>query len=552
MKKFTSFILVLLAVVIVGGFLYWNSQAGWSKDTLKIEILGPEKIQAGEEMEYLIKFKNNGKVRLENLEFIFQAPERSIIEGYPDTRVSMDLEDIYPGQEETKSFKTRLFGAQGDILSAEASLSYQPKNLKARYESKTSLTTQVDAVPLSLEFDLPLKVEQGEDTRFSLNYFSNIDYLLESLRMRIEYPDGFEFLDSKPDALDETEWDIFSLGRADGGRIEINGIINGEENEQKVFKAQLGILKNGEFWLLKETKQTVEISEPSFYISQLINNSLNYIAKAGEMLHYEVFFKNIGRKPIQKKFLFLKLEGEMFDLLSLKSTTGEFGAGDNSIIWDWKNVPDLRFLDAGEEGMVDFWVKVKEKDESRKIRNPILANRITLGGTEKVLETMVSAALELSQKVFFEEEFFGNTGPLPPQVGVKTTYTVLWQVRNSWNALENVKVKSVLPIGVKLTGEIFPENAKFTYDSGSREVIWNIGEVDIFQGWDESAPLTIAFQIEFAPSSSQKGKTPILFGRAEVSGEDTFTEQSVQGNAEEVNAALPDDDTVSESQGIVQ
>lgn len=550
-KVFIIFIIVLFAGVGITGFWYWQKNQ-YSKEILKLEILGPEAAQAGDEVEYLVRFKNNGKVRLENSELIFEAPEHSIPQDFSAQRITKQLEDIYPGQEQIFSFKVRVFGKENETLVAKAWVNYQPKNLKARYESKTSFTTQIKFVPLTFEFDLPLKVEKDEKVEFSLNYFSNINYLLEDLRVKIEYPEGFEFLSASPQPLDETEWNISLLAQADGGRIEIKGVTRGEEGTQKIFRAKLGLVRDGQFWLLKETARALEIIEPSIYISQLINDSPNYMANAGDLLHYEIFFRNIGQKAIQKKFLFVELEGEFFDLESLKSEKGEYGRGDNTIIWDWKVVPALRFLDAAEEGKVEFWVKLKEgEDISTKIKTPSLRDEITLGGVKKIFEVKINSKIKLWQKVYFEEEFFGNSGPLPPETGKKTTYTVLWQVENSWNDLERVKVKSILPKQVKATGKIFPEDAKFTFDSKSREALWNIGEIEAWLAGTEM-PLTLAFQVEFTPDSSQKGETPDLVGESEVLGEDAWTSEILQEKAPPVDTTLPDDDTISEEQGIVQ
>ncbi len=542
-------ILILFAGVGIAGYWYWQKN-DYSKEILKLEILGPEGAQTGDEVEYLVKFKNNGEVRLEEAELIFEYPNKSILQKDESLRTRKEIEDIYPGEERIESFKTRVFGKENELLEVKAFLFYRPKNLTARYESKTTFSTQIKFVPLTFEFDLPLKIEQGEEVRFSLNYFSNIDYILEDLRVKIEYPEGFSYFSSQPQALDETEWDLPALFQADGGRIEIVGTLDGEQDDQKIFRAQLGMVEDGEFWLLKETARALEIVEPSLYISQLINGSQNYIADTSDLLHYEVFFRNIGKKPIQKKFLFVKLEGDFFDLTTLKSDQGEVGRGDNSIIWDWKVVPALRFLDANEEGKVEFWLKVR-KEIDKKVKNPVLRNKITLGGTQKVFETKINSEVEIAQKVYFEEEVFGNSGSLPPEVGKRTTYTVFWHLRNSWNDLKNVKVKSQLPENVKPTGKLFPEDAKFTFDSKSGEVIWNIGELSAFQGFEET-PLTLAFQIEFTPDSSQKDKTPLLIEEAEILGEDVFTEEIIREKTDSIDTTLPDDDTVSEQQGIVQ
>lgn len=547
-KALIIFLLVVFVGVGIIGVWYWQKNI-YSKEILKLEILGPESVQAGQEIEYLVKMKNNGKVRLENPELIFQAPEQAVLKDYPNLRVSQKIEDIYPGEQRTYPFKAQLFGKENAILEAKAWLSYQPKNLKARFESKTTLTTRIEFTPLTFEFDLPPKVEKGEEMDFSLNYFSNIDYLLENLRVKIEYPSGFTFKSSLPQALDENEWSLPPLVQASGGRIEIKGLIEGKEGQQEVFRAQLGMLKDGDFWLLKEAVQSVEIIESSLYISNLINNSPNYVANAGDFLHYEIYFKNIGKRPVQKKYILARLEGEFFDLTTLKSNQGEFGQGDNTILWDWKNVPDLRFLDVGQEGKVEFWIKVKE-NVSYQIENPKLRAEITLGEINKVFETRINSQLTLFQKAYFNQEFFENLGSLPPQVGQATEYVIIWQVKNTWNDLKNVKVKSILSANVRPTGKIFPEDAKFTYDSQSKTIMWNIGQVEAGQNF-ENSPLILAFQVELTPDVSQIGKTPFLIRESNILAEDNWTSEILEETAPAVNTTLPDDETVGQEQGIV-
>jgi len=546
-KSLTIFLIILFLGVGLAGLWYYQKNY-YSKEILKIEILGPEYAQAGEEIEYLVRYKNNGNVVLENPELIFEYPRHS---DNKELRWTKKVDDIYPGEEKSVKFRTRLLGKENEIVTAQSWLSYQPKNLKARYESKTTFSTQIKFVPLTFEFDLPSKIETGQGLQFSLNYFSNFDCELSDLRIKINYPDGFLFKDSSPQALEKTEWEIPFIFQASGGRIRILGEIKGEVGEQKVFRGELGIYKEGEIIVLKEVAQSIQIIEPALYISQMVNNSPDYIANPSDLLHYEIFFKNIGKISFQKKFLLVKLDGEVFDLGTLRSDKGESGPGDNSIIFDWKNVPNLSFLDAGEEGKVEFWIKVKEEDFSQEIKNPVLKDKILISEAEKEFEIKVNSKLVVWQKAYFQEEFFGNSGPLPPRVAETTTYTILWQLENYWNDLSNVKVKAVLPSNVRPTGKIFPEDAKFTFDPASREAIWNIGDVTAYQGIGK-VPLTLAFQVALIPDLDQKGKTASLIKEVEAIGQDKFTQDILSSKFPELDTSLPDDETITEQQGIVE
>ena len=549
MRKFLTFFLLSMALLSAIAFWYWRGNI-YSKEVLKIEILGPGQVQAGDEIDYTVKFKNNGKVRLESAELVFEYPGNASPVEDTQQRVTKKLEDIYPGEERTAIFKAIAIGKESDILQAQATLTYNPKNLKARYESKTNLATKITFVPLTLEFDLPVKAEQGGDLSFTINYFSNMDVALENLRLKMVYPSGFTFQSANPKGLDITEWSLPTLTQANGGRVNIQGQLSGTQGERKVFKAQVGIIKDKGFMVLKEVQGSIEISDPSVFISQMINGSQAGSVGVGSLLHYEIYFKNIGATALEKKFLLVKLNSDFFDLSSLKTENGDVGQGDNSIIFDWKDIQSLRFLNASDEGKVDFWVKTKDVSFSRKLENPILRDTVSLSGVEKAFETKLQGKVDFAQKVMFQDDAFSSFGPIPPQVGTSTSYTVFWQIKNYWNGLSNVKVKAVLPANIRLTGQTNPQTAPLTFDSASREVVWSIGEVRAYQGFE--SPYTLAFQIELTPDGSQIGATAPLIGEAQITGEDSFSGSAILEKSEGEDSSLPHDDSVNGDNGIVR
>ena len=557
-RRTFSFVLGILVILIITiTFLNWRKNI-YSKEVLKLEILGPTEVTLGREVEYIVKYKNNGNFRLEDPELVFQPPENSIKDEKIFERQILGKdqlgEAIYPGEEKSIPFKMQLLGKEGEAKIANASLSYQPKNLKARYESSTSFTTTIKSVPITFEFDLPSKVEVNKDFVFRINYFSNLDSLLTDLRCQIEYPVGFEFIESTPKSLEKTEWVIPVLNKSQGGRIEIRGFLSGEIGEAKIFKAKLGIWKEGEFILLKELTRGVEMTKLSLYLRQEINGNPQYVALPGDWLHYEIYFKNIGDEELNNLSLINKLEGEVFDFQTIKSDLGITRPGEDSVVFDWARVPKLQYLAPMDEGKVDFWIKLK--DDLGNVKNPVLQNKVFIGQLKEEFLTKISSKLEIVQKGYFEDEIFGNSGPGPggtPKVGGTTTYTILWQVKNYYSDIKNAKVKATLPPQVSLTGKIFPEEmaSKFSFDSQSKEIVWSIGDLEREIGISKP-PLTLAFQISFLPEESQKGKTPEIIGEAKISGEDSWTESEIEAIFSAITTALPDDPTMTPEKGIVQ
>lgn len=539
---FRKILIILIIFLTLGlgiaGFWYYFKNI-YSKESLKLEILGSAEVELVEEIEYIIKYKNNGNIRLEEARLIFEYPEFSIIEE-GSLRQETELPDIYPGEERTIPFKARLFGKEGEAKKAQAWLSYRPKNLKARFESATSHTTLIKFIPLTFEFDFSSKVQAEREIRLRLNYFSNVNYPLSDLRVKIDYPSDFQFLESEPQGVDKNEWEIGLLNKAEGGRIEIKGILSGEVFTQKIFKAQLIYWQDNKNIVLKETVKGLEIIRPSVFISGQVNGSPQYIANPGDYLHYEIFFKNIGESPLENLFLVVGLTSEILDFDTLQPGSGQFQEEINGIIWDQTMLPQLRLLSSMEEGKIEFWVKLKT-DFPTEIRNPKVLARIDLNQAKEEIITKVNSRLVISQKGFF------NQGPIPPQVGSTTTYTISWKAKSLYNGLKDTKIRAFLLNQVRLTGEFLPKEAKFFFDPASREIVWDIGDLPA----DESGP-EIQFQIAFTPSSFQRGKSPDLISSAQLSGEDSWTEATITAGAPAVDTTLPDDPTITEEQGIVQ
>lgn len=528
-NKFILFALGLVAVLGLIGFWYWQKNS-FSKDILKLEILGPNEAALGQEVEYTIKYKNNGNIGLEDPRLTFEYPDYSLVGAGEPLRKEITLQSIYPGQEQTFSFKARLLGKEGDIKKAQAWLNYRPKNLKARYESETSHNVRINSVPLNLEFDLPSKIDAGKEIDFQLNYFSNVDYPLANLGLKIEYPSDFEFQSSKPKSLEKTDWNIGLLNKAEGGRIQILGALSGKVGEQKQFKAQLGTWINDEFVVLKEAIRAVQIVTPSLYISQQINSSSQYVGRAGDTLHYEIFFKNIGNDAFSNQFLVVKLESDLFDFQTIKAPQGDFQSGDNSVIFDWRKVSKLQFLDAQEEGRVEFWIDLKDDwtITNADQKNPILKDSVFLGQAQKEFTVNVSSKLTIDQKGYYSDEVFGNSGPNPPQSGQQTTYTIIWQAKNYYNDVKGVRVKATLSDNVRLTGRIFPEGSRLTFDSRSHEVVWELDDMSAGKGVLDQAP-SVAFQVSLTGGASN------LVGTAKITGEDEFTGSIVEGESLSLN-----------------
>jgi len=546
MRRKIIIIFIILTIVLLGLAAWYYQRNIIGRDDLRLEILAPTEVELGQEFEYLVKYKNIGNFTLEEPRLTFQYAEGSAIEEEKSLRQEIELEDIYPGEEKTTSFKARLLGKENEAKKAQVTLSYKVKNLNTRFESKTSHTALIKFAPLTFEFDFPSKLEAGKDIKLRLNYFSSVDFPLSNLRVEVDYPSGFEFQDSKPKGLAENEWDIGLLNKAQGGRIEIQGKLEGEPFSQKVFQARLISWQKDQAIVLKEVAKGVELIQPLVYISWQVNGSPQYTADVDDYLHYEISFKNIGDNALENLFLRVKLEGNTLNFDSLQPGSGKFQEDTGVIFWDQTMLPQLRLLPSLEEGKVEFWVRVKKKFSS-STRNPSIRAIINLNQIEEEITTKINSKLVIAQKGFFRQGPFENKGPIPPKAGSTTTYAISWQAKSLYNDAKNVKVKALLPPTVKLTGEIAPKETELSFDPGSREIIWDIGDLPAGEDGQE-----INFQISFKPTSAQQGKVADLVTDAKIIADDIWTELTIEKFDSVIDTTLPDDPTISQEDGIVE
>ena len=477
MKKRTILILSLIFLLFIGVMAFSWQRMSFSKQILKVEILGPDRATVGDSIEYVVKVKNNGSVRLQNPELIWEYPDNSILDSGQakiKTMSSGDLGgDIYPGEERTFKFDTRLLGKENDTKTAKASVSFQPENLKSRSEVSTTFTTILGSIPLALSIDVPDQAEGGKALTLKVNYSSNVAYPLQDLTCYVDYPGDFDFLYSQPQGLGNTQWDIPILNESGSGMIQISGILNGQSMAQKVFKARIGIWQDGSFIVLKEVVKGVQVVAPSVLITQTINNDPSYVATAGDQLHYQITFRNVGETALTNLTLIARLEGSGLNLSSIKAPEGTHQAGDNSIVWDGSQVPELKYLDPGQVGTVEYWVNIDPKWSMKTLadKNPIVRNRITISGASQDFLTKINSFLGASQSIYSGIKYFDNAGPYPLQTNQKTYLTVEWKASNYYNDVEGAKMTTVLPDNVTYEGKTYPDGVNITYNGYERSYL---------------------------------------------------------------------------------
>ncbi len=528
-KNLKKVIVVLVGLLVVTGSLgyFYYQRNIFGEDRLRFEISAPEAIEAGEEVEYIVRYRNNSDVRLEEMVLVFEYPENVIIiESEEDedirrrsgVRREVDVGELNPGQEKTVSFKARPLGEKGSSFKASAWIRYVPRNLAARYEAKREHIAVIENVPISFDFQIPANVDPDRETSFRLRFSSGIDYPLTDMEVRFRYPPGFRFIRSAPQT-DTEERDVWSwsvLNKGDDGTIDIDGVLRGDPGDAKIFNAVLGIWLNDSFVPLKEASRGTAISRSNLLLDMQVNGKEEYIANPGELLHYEIFFRNIGSETLEDLFLLVDLDENTLNLDQVEPVEGRFQKERGVIIWSYTFDYVLLSLKENEEGRVEFWARAKEDLP----QNPEIKVKASMERAEKTLATRINTRLSLRQSVIRKGTLFEETGPFPFKEGEKSNYTVRWVAKTFFNDVRDVTIKTELPEGARITGEKDPEDVSLSFNSSTREVVLEVEELSA--GREKE----IFFEVEIDPLEDFDEEDVVL-GEGEMTAKDRRTDETV-------------------------
>jgi hypothetical protein len=206
-------------------------------------------------------------------------------------------------------------------------------------------------------------------------------------------------------------------------------------------------------------------------------------------------------------------------------------------VWNQSSLRALAVLDPLAEGEAEFQFLIpaslplnviKETNPKIILEIKMKAERISEEAGKIEIENnfsseiKISTIFKLARKGFYYSGPFINTGPVPPKVGNETTYTIVWSLTNSSNAVSDVTVNAFTPSYIRWLGVISPESADVSYNVKTGEIIWRAGTAESGAGILTPAR-ELAFQISFLPSESQVGSTPVLVSEVSLVGKDTFT-----------------------------
>jgi hypothetical protein len=557
-KSLGGFAIVLVAAMLffIGslGYAYYTFNEGTKRvsgEDVTINVIGPVSIGGGEPLSMDVIITNNNIVPLELVDLIVDYPAGT--KDSEDLRTDLrrdriPLGDIAPGEISRKTISAALFGEENSSQEIVVSVEYRLEGSNAIFEKERPFDIVLSASPVRLVVSGLREVSAGQEIEITTKLSSNSTKTLEDVVMTARYPFGFEYISANIEPSSENDiWVFDTLEPEEEKEVVITGVINGQNEEDRVFRFSTGIQSDeteggdiGILWgsVLHETS----IKKGFASLNLLLNNSSDpdQVVSSGESVLGVLTVSNNTSDSLRNVNLEIELVGNAVDKESVSVTNGFYNSLRNTLVWNSETDDRFEELLPRESYILNFRFDAIDfnqngnliADPTIQINSNLSSIRVSEDNVEENIDTEISTALKVLSEVgtevytMYDGGPFENYGPVPPRAENETSYTVVFEISNSTNNLENVKVETTLPSYVQWNNLVSPANANITYDTQSRRLVWNAGEIKAGVGYVTN-PKTLYLNVIATPSLSQVGQQINLILDPKLTAYDTFTQTNI-------------------------
>ncbi|MFA6416853.1 MAG: hypothetical protein WCW61_01525 [Patescibacteria group bacterium] len=566
------FTVVLLALAAYFSYFYFFNR-GNDMSGLEFSIVAPDNIKAGEEFSYQIKYDNPTKFPLANIRLELQYPDNFIFSSASLTPSSgnygFSLPDLASGASGSLLVSGKMISPADSVNVISGRLTYIPSNFSSEFKKESSAATVVSGIGFQVGVEASNTAFLGQNNEINISFFQVDDNQLGDFNIKFILPgDGVtSFNDVNQSATSSAIASTSSSTRlqivGEGANTWLVSGLSVENSNQKLafnylFKNQPDKtdivirlekkLADGQTYVFWEKTLSPEIVKSDLNLTLFLNGSKNNgAASFGDTLNYTLNYSNKGANSFKDAVIMAVVDGYFLDLSSIHADkNGETQNG--KIVWTKQALPALAEIKPGDEGEINFSVKLKNYQES-DFGNKLEISAYSQYGIDNknaaennksnIIVTKLNSDLVLAEQVryFDDDNAPVGSGPLPPKVGEKSSFKVYWTVKNNLHELSATSVILNLPAQVSWDNSVSAGVGNLYYDSSRHAVVWDIGRlpVSVYQ-------VDASFSISVIPNSADQDKILILSPGSVITALDNETQSTITKKTSAKTTKLEDDD----------
>jgi hypothetical protein len=295
------------------------------------------------------------------------------------------------------------------------------------------------------------------------------------------------------------------------------------------------------------------IEQPFIAVSTEIEGQTGseVVLEEGGSSTVEVTVENTLDETVYDMAIEVTPRGNVVNDDAIASSNGFYDSNRGTVRWEVANNRSFAVVRPGETRTVSFTVYPNQilSAASYELEVDVYAKRVAeQNATEQLVGTARAGAIFSSEVFLGSQAGHGNRftgrGPIPPQVGEETTYTLILVAEAGVNDISDVMTTATLPVYVDWLDEI-EGDGELTYNPVAKALEWDAGNMVAGQRKE------IAFQVSVTPSTSQVGRELVLLNAQTLRAVDRFTNERLQDSAGEVYTELSTEAGFEENNGTV-
>jgi hypothetical protein len=580
------FVLAVLFCLGYGFYFYFSTQFS---NTISVDLAmsAPESAKAGENFNYTVHYKNNSNFDLNSLRLELKYPENFVVEAVtgagiqaissstaqnyfslPALPINGEVNVVVSGKIITKKDSANLFGA---------SLTYAPGTFSSEFKKEAATSVLVNDLGFDLDYEYANAALVGEDSQVDL-LFSNVkDNFLNDFEVSFAFPENITLTNTLESTttlatssvnkliVNKTSSLIWQVGglvpSSNTYHLPVHyKIIKKVDDNQEIIIRLSKKMDNGKSYIFAEKNIQLNVMNSSLNLTLILNGSKNdNTANFGDTLNYSLVYANKSDTKLNDVVIMAALKSEFLDWSSFMNTQKGI-QGENTITWTKEQIPALASLAPGEEGMIDFSIKIRPYDNSDLGKSFTVDSysQFNINNRQGGLNdsksnniiTKINSDLKLTEKVLYfdENNVPVGSGPLPPKVNQKTSVKVYWKIENNLHELSGTRVVTKLPDYISFDNKNKVSTGDLSFDSATNSVIWNIGNLPV-----STYQAQADFNISVTPTDSQRNSLLVLLSGSTVSAVDSDTGSQIEKKGNSKTSKLEDDDIANlNNSGLVE
>jgi hypothetical protein len=559
------FIVALFFFLVTGGgaifYLVYGGRA-ISTNNVNVAVQGPTSIASGDTVPLLVTIENRNPVAIRGARLSIDFPEgtKSADDATkPLTLYTDELGDIPSGGKVEASVRATVFGSEGQHITLPLKIEYRTENSSAVFVKNKQYSFIITSSPISVNVSALSQASAGQTVTLDVSVRSNAATTLANVGVVAQFPFGFTPTSISPPPANGTVFYLGSLTPGEERRISITGVVNGDNNDERIFTFSAGTLKDPAATALAASFTTkdasIRLTKPFLATTLSIggDTTASPVITSGVPVPATLTWSNSLATPITNARVTVAFSGDAFDPTSVTGG-GFYRSSDRTVLFDTSTNPGLAQLQPGDTGQGIFNFRAKPGASGTiSLKVSIAGQRLSETNVPETVTSTLSRTVKVGTNLTLNSRAvrtagpFTNIGPLPPAVDKESTYTVLLTLVNTGNTVAGTQVTAALPSYVRFTGATSPADGSVSYSEVTRTVTWAAG--DIASG---GAGKTAAFQVAITPSISQQNTAPVLLYAQQVTGVDRFTSRPITGSMKELTTEIVVDPAYTPGIGKVQ